>query len=72
MTATLLQDPAGPPGTALKRCTRCGTWLRVHAFRLLRDRWRSSWCGPCSVAATREWRRANRDAINARRRQVAP
>lgn len=50
-----------------KTCTRCGHEQPIDRYRLLRGRWRSSWCDACHVARTRQWRADNRDAINARR-----
>src|SRR5215218_4402537 len=68
-----------PPRTH-KRCTRCQGWLALEAFRVNRraDPWghsvgRDSWCRSCHAEATREWREANPDRIeayNERRRQA--
>jgi hypothetical protein len=59
-----------------KRCSRCRRWLPAEAFRVERSRskelwrqWRlSSWCVECMRGATRRWREANRERINAERR----
>jgi hypothetical protein len=60
-----------------KRCPRCYRWLPVEAFRVQpcrskREPWRrwklSSYCRECMADATRRWREANRERINARRR----
>lgn len=50
-------------------CAACGERLPLDAFRVTNTGSRSSWCRPCSVAATRAWRARERDAINARRRE---
>lgn len=57
-------------GAATLPCTSCRQELPVAAFRANRYGTRSSWCSPCTVAATREWRAVNRDEINARRRSA--
>jgi len=48
-------------------CARCDRWLPPDSFsrntRMLRGR--SSWCRPCSVERTRQWRAENRAAVNA-------
>jgi hypothetical protein len=49
-------------------CSACQRSLPAESFHLSKYGSRSSWCRECTVAATREWRAANRDAINARRR----
>jgi hypothetical protein len=51
-------------------CTHCRRLLPAAAFRpnpSLRLGF-TSWCRECQVAATRRWRAANRDRINALRR----
>ena len=63
-TATTPASPPGLPHGARKAsaagptlpCTRCGRVLPADTFRLIRGRWRSSWCPACHVARTRQWR----------------
>lgn len=40
-------------------CVHCGQTKPAADFRLLRGRWRSSWCKICAVVATRAWRAGN-------------
>jgi len=52
-------------------CARCDRWLPPDSFSrnsaMLRGR--SSWCRECAVERTREWRAANREAVNAATRK---
>lgn len=50
------------------RCSRCDERKPKAEFRI-RFGAPDSWCKACHVQANREWRDANRDAINARRRE---
>lgn len=53
-----------------RTCTRCRQWRPAWAFRP-NPRLRGglgSWCRPCHVRATREWRAQHADDINSRRR----
>jgi hypothetical protein len=45
-----------------RRCTRCGGWLPLEDFTANRHMHLgvSSWCRPCHLEATREWRARNR------------
>lgn len=52
------------------RCARCDQELPIASFRVLRHGSHASYCTPCQVRLTREWRAANRDENNARRRQA--
>ena len=61
-----------PSDAAERTCRHCGRILPLSAFRLIRGRWPSSWCRSCSVERTREWRAANRDRLNAARRDTRP
>jgi hypothetical protein len=59
-----------PPQTH-KRCTRCGDWLPRSLFRpnpKIRSGL-SSWCKPCQLERTQQWRAEHRDELNARRRE---
>lgn len=52
-------------------CVRCGERKPAADFRLVRGRWKSSWCDACYLARTREWRADNPEyvaAYNAARR----
>jgi hypothetical protein len=58
-----------------KRCTKCGGWLPVEAFREnpRLGSGRNSWCRGCCVEAVRRWRAENPDRVaeaNVRRRVV--
>jgi len=59
-------------GNAVKVCKHCGQRKESREFRRNpgnRDGL-SSWCSECHNEATRRWREANRDKINAARRVV--
>jgi hypothetical protein len=60
-------------GNAVKICKHCGQRKKEAEFRRSRRNrdGLSSWCGNCHNEATRRWREANRDKINAQRRVVA-
>jgi hypothetical protein len=53
-----------------KRCTNCSAWLPLEDFPANRRSHlgRGSWCRQCARAATRDWRRRNRERENAERR----
>lgn len=53
-------------------CARCGKSYPIEAFRVLGHGSRASYCTECQKQATRDWRAANRDEINAKRRAVYP
>ena len=46
--------------TAVKRCSRCGLVLGAEAFYRRRGRQLSSYCQPCTRAASQEGRRRRR------------
>lgn len=50
------------------RCARCGESKSLDAFRRLRSGAFASYCTPCQLAQTQEWRARHRDEINAKRR----
>jgi hypothetical protein len=56
----------------VKVCKHCGQRKERGDFRLnTRNRdGLSSWCSECHNGATRRWRKANRERINAARRVV--
>lgn len=57
------RDMNGP-----RRCARCTETKPTTEYRRdSRGYWRS-WCNPCQLAATREWKARNRDALLERRR----
>lgn len=49
-------------------CVHCRETLPLSAFRRLPFGSYDSWCKACHLEASREYRDANRDAINERRR----
>jgi hypothetical protein len=54
-----------------KTCRKCGEEKPVEEFRRnprISDGL-SSWCSVCHVAATRDWRRRNKELNNKRRRE---
>jgi hypothetical protein len=55
-----------------KPCSACSRWLPLEAFPLNRSRYlgRGSRCLECAREATRDWRRRNRERVNAERRAV--
>ena len=60
--------------TPTLHCSRCSRDLRPAAFmpNARMRSGRSSWCRSCALAATRQWRARNRDALNAARRVHYP
>lgn len=54
-----------------KPCSGCGDWLPRAPFPLNRRMYlgRGSRCRECAREATRDWRKRNRDEINAERRE---
>jgi hypothetical protein len=52
------------------RCARCGLDLSIKLFRADPRKLNglASWCKPCFVDRTRQWRQEHRDEILARRR----
>lgn len=55
-----------------RRCARCDELLPLAAFRpdaRLQDGL-SSYCRPCAVERTREWRRQHRNDLNTRKRKL--
>lgn len=60
--------PRAAQSTAPRRCARCTQTKPISEFRRdSRGFWRS-WCNPCQLAATREWKARHRDELLARRR----
>jgi hypothetical protein len=53
-----------------KPCSGCGDWMPLESFPLNRRMYlgRGSRCRECAREAVRDWRRRNRDEINAERR----
>jgi recombinational DNA repair protein (RecF pathway) len=49
--------------TATKRCPRCGQVLGAEAFYRRRGRRLSSYCQPCTRAASQEGRRRRRQGL---------
>jgi hypothetical protein len=60
------------PRNAVKVCKHCGQRKEPGKFRRSRRNrdGLSSWCGNCHNEATRRWREANKERINAARRVV--
>ena len=56
--------------TAVKRCPRCGLVKPAEAFYRRRGRRLSSYCQPCTRAASREARRRRQDSAAAERLRV--
>lgn len=54
------------------RCTRCGQMLPREQFRpnLRLSSGVNSWCKPCQVERTRQWRAANNEKYRRRKRQL--
>jgi Uncharacterized protein containing a Zn-ribbon (DUF2116) len=54
-----------------KPCSGCGRWFPLEAFPLNRSTYlgRGSRCRECAREASRDWRKRNRDEINAERRE---
>lgn len=51
----------------VKQCRKCNEWLPTEAFRR-NPKLKSglhSWCKPCCVARTRQWRAENPDYVEA-------
>lgn len=55
-----------------RQCARCEDYLPLEAFGPSQGTQDglSSWCRPCHVTATREWRARNRKTINAKKRKA--
>ena len=56
----------------LRTCSRCKESMPLDAFRRDSRGYLRSWCRPCCLAGTAEWRGRNRDALLARRRAAYP
>lgn len=67
-SAPIAEGHSAPDGE--RPCTRCGRTLPVAGFppAARKADGRSSWCRDCQNAATRRWRAANAEVINAPRR----
>ena len=59
-----------PNGDVYLLCNHCQEWKPEDDFppNPKMNRGRNSWCRPCHVERTRQWRAEHREAINERRR----
>lgn len=66
MTRPYRRCEIGPEGGL---CHRCEVFRPAAAFRLIRGRWRSSWCNACAQERTRVWRAQNHETVLAKQRE---
>ena len=72
--AALHKRPSYHPGRlrasdgATRVCARCSQSQPIESFRMNGKGYRTSYCRPCALEVTQEWRERNRDELNARRR----
>jgi len=55
----------------MKTCTKCGVEKDLSDFGIIRGRYRSR-CNPCRREDYKEYYARNREAINAKHREIQP
>jgi predicted nucleic acid-binding Zn ribbon protein len=65
-----MPDSTNPWAPTEKFCRNCSRWVSLEDFPLNRRMHlgRGSWCRECHRAANKDWRRRDRERVNAKRR----